>query len=643
MAQSAADADSEPDSITVTVDNVGGIEQTDVTIAPGVTVLRGRNATNRTSFLSAVDSALGGSAGSLKTDADEGSVILRIGDQRYKRTFRRNGDEVHVDGEPYVADGQLVETFVSLLESNPARRAVERGENLREIIMRPIDTDEIERRIDSFQREKKQLDDRIDQVRDRKDELPALEDRRQSLDADIESIDDEIASLRSEIDEYEADHETAAEADSLVEELDEARQEHNRVENEIEVIEAEIDSLESELSDLSETDEDAEYTDEDLERVKEDLAVARERRRQIEETINALFTIVEFNQDLLDGSLELPGIEPADTDPTSELAPDDERDLVCWTCGSSVTRKDVDERLDSLREVIDEKRTERTDVTSRVEALEDERETIETALEERERIQSERSSLRKRLEERRERRSTLKSRQSELAETIADLETEVAETQQLRDDDLLEMYERLSDLQYERGQLQQQLEDVSEEIESIQALPDLEDLKEQRTEIRDRIAEQRARIDRLEQRAVETFNRHMDELLDVLQYDNITRVWIEKRSPQTGPDANSTFKLHVIRESSDGTGYEETIDNLSESERELIGLVFALAGYLTHEVYEDVPFILLDSLEAIDAERTAKLVDHFSEYADVLLVALLPEDAQAVADSYDRIPADALQ
>ncbi|MEF8882677.1 MAG: chromosome segregation protein SMC, partial [Halapricum sp.] len=84
-------------------------------------------------------------------------------------------------------------------------------------------------------------------------------------------------------------------------------------------------------------------------------------------------------------------------------------------------------------------------------------------------------------------------------------------------------------------------------------------------------------------------------------------------------------------------------DNLSESERELIGLVFALAGYLTHEVYETVPFILVDSLEAIDSERIAKLVDHFSEHAAVLLVALLPEDARAVDDRHDRVSADELR
>jgi hypothetical protein len=65
--------------------------------------------------------------------------------------------------------------------------------------------------------------------------------------------------------------------------------------------------------------------------------------------------------------------------------------------------------------------------------------------------------------------------------------------------------------------------------------------------------------------------------------------------------------------------------------------VFALAGYLAHEVYEEVPFMLLDSLEAIDSERIATLVEYLSEYADYLVVALLPEDASALDDAYTRI------
>jgi len=629
-------------SVTVTVDNVGGIDRAEVSIEPGVTVFRGRNATNRTSFLSAIAGALGGSTGSLKSDAEEGSVTLAVGDRHYTRRFQRTDDGVRVGGEPYAGKESLVDTFVSLFEDNPARRAVERGDDLREIIVQPVDTEEIERRVKSLRTDIDEIEHRIERVRERRGRLPTLADRRRSLESDIGSLDETIESLREKITTYEADQAAAAEADGLVEELEDCREEHNRVANEIEVVEAEIDSLESEIADIGK-DPATEYADEDLESTREELAVVRERRRQLEETINALVTIVEFNRDLLEGSLELPGIEPGNAGLTTELAPDDDRELVCWTCGSRITRGDVDERLDALRKVIDEKRTERAEVDTQVSNLEDRREEIENALAERDRVSQEREAIRDSLAERRERLSTLQSRERELAERITDLESEVAETQQLRDDDLLEMYEAVSDHQYERGQLEQQLADVREEIEEIESLPAIEDLEAELDDRRERIAEERARIDRLERRAVETFNSQMDDLLDVLAYENLARVWIERLTAGPGPDADSTFELHVVRETESGTSYEETVDNLSESERELIGLVFALAGNLSHEVHEEVPFLLLDSLEAIDAERIAALIDHFAEHVDVLLVALLPEDARAVSDRHERIDARVLR
>jgi hypothetical protein len=99
----------------------------------------------------------------------------------------------------------------------------------------------------------------------------------------------------------------------------------------------------------------------------------------------------------------------------------------------------------------------------------------------------------------------------------------------------------------------------------------------------------------------------------------------------------SVFELHVIRTSDSGAAYEDTVDHLSESEREVTGLVFALAGYLAHEVYEQLPFMLLDSLEAIDSERIATLVEYLTDYTGYLLIALLPEDASALPDEYERI------
>lgn len=83
--------------------------------------------------------------------------------------------------------------------------------------------------------------------------------------------------------------------------------------------------------------------------------------------------------------------------------------------------------------------------------------------------------------------------------------------------------------------------------------------------------------------------------------------------------------------------YEDTVDHLNESEPDVTGLTFALASCLVHEVYEMLPFMLLDSLEAIDADRIAALVEYFSDYAEHLVVALLLEDAAALDDDHRRL------
>lgn len=62
----------------------------------------------------------------------------------------------------------------------------------------------------------------------------------------------------------------------------------------------------------------------------------------------------------------------------------------------------------------------------------------------------------------------------------------------------------------------------------------------------------------------------------------------------------------------------------------------ALAGYLVHDVCEDVPFMLLDSIEAIDSDQITLLVDYLSDYTEYLIVVLLEEDAAALDEAFEN-------
>lgn len=50
-------------------------------------------------------------------------------------------------------------------------------------------------------------------------------------------------------------------------------------------------------------------------------------------------------------------------------------------------------------------------------------------------------------------------------------------------------------------------------------------------------------------------------------------------------------------------------------------VVFALAEYLVHEVYDTGLVMLLDSLEGPDADQIAALAEHVAKHANSLVVA----------------------
>jgi predicted nucleic acid-binding Zn-ribbon protein len=642
MIEAEEDERTLPDAIDIEVINVGGIEDCSLSIQNGVTLLTGRNATNRTSLLQAINGVLGGTAATLKSDATDGEVSLELDSRTHTRRFERTDAGTKVSGTTYETNPDLIDPFVSLLENNPARLAVKRGSDLRDIIMRPVDMEAIEKRIRTLQSEREEVTDELSTVKEQAKRLPTLEEERQSLATELESINERIETARNDATKFEANAEMAEEAEELVDRLDDRRQEVSKTKDDLELVNAEISSLRDQPAELrAEQEELPEATEADLERVEDQLRTVRSEKRDLDNTIGDLSSIVEFNESVLEDSESDSPIPTMDTaDPAAELAPSSEQEITCWTCASQAKRGTIADQVDNLRGVISEKQDELDTLTERLADLADEEESIREVITTRERLSEEINSVEAKLESKQATRETLEDEIADLNETITELEQEVAITEDLRDNDLLETYEKISELQYERGQKQERLEAVNNEIESVESLPDKSRLRDQLDEIRDELHRERRRIEELESESVSQFNDHMEDVLDLLDYRNISRVWIERKGEgQNGRGESSTFDLHVIRESETGTVYEDSVSNLSESEREVIGLVVGLSGYLVHEVYDEVPFMLLDSLEAIDSERIADLIEYFSEYVPFLIVALLPEDAAGLTEDYQEIPA----
>ncbi len=136
---------------------------------------------------------------------------------------------------------------------------------------------------------------------------------------------------------------------------------------------------------------------------------------------------------------------------------------------------------------------------------------------------------------------------------------------------------------------------------------------------------------------------HMTELVERLDYAGVAGIHLE-REPTEHPAGLSEFRLVVKRRQQDGSVVDEDDPGtLSKSERSLVGLVVALVGYVAHDVADDVPFLLLDSLEAFDTDRIDCLLDYVRDAVDVtyIVTALLSGDADAVDAEDAEISADA--
>lgn len=632
---------------TVSVQNIGGIDETNVSLDPDVSILYGRNATNRTSFLQALMAALGSENISMKGDADEAEVELEFDGNVYTRRLTRKNGSVVSSGDPYLDDPELADLFAFLLESNEARRTVASEGNLRDLIMRPIDLNEIDSQISKFERQKRELDEEIQAIEERKRELPELESEQTRLKDEIEEKRAELESKEADIEVADADIETQRqEQQELEEKLEALRDARNDLEDVRYDLETERESIQSlkedrtavreELANLSETPDDERA---DLESRIEQL---RERRRSLDSELTSLQNTLQFNEEMLD-SERSDIYESLDTDEasvTENLLSGTE--VVCWTCGSEVERDQIETTIEQLRSLRSETLSEKQEISSQLDELQADKQTLDQQQQRREELERRLSQIEDEIEQSQDRIEKLQERREALQENVQELESEIESLESDQFDEVLELHREANQLEYELGRLENDLQSVNDEIDAVEErLEEQSELEAEREAISEKLTDLRTRVERLEEDAVEEFNEHMDEVLGLLDYDNLDRIWLERvqREVREGRRKNikTFFDLHVIRTTPSGATYEDTIDHLSESEREVTGLVFALAGYLVHDVYEQVPFMLLDSLEAIDSERIANLVEYFADYADFLTVALLPEDAQALNDDYTRI------
>lgn len=94
---------------------------------------------------------------------------------------------------------------------------------------------------------------------------------------------------------------------------------------------------------------------------------------------------------------------------------------------------------------------------------------------------------------------------------------------------MLDLNKKANQLEYELGRLETNLERVDDEITEIERRLEAEvDVAAQQEAVTAEIEDLRSKIERIEEGVIEQFNDHMETVLELLDYANLDRIWLEQ-------------------------------------------------------------------------------------------------------------------
>lgn len=568
---------------TIEIERIAGILDGSATVAPGLNVVRGSNWQGKSSFIESIKTALGVST-ELTEGAESGAVHLETPTGVYDVTLTRENGTVTRHGQPYLSDEYdaiRAELFACLDERNAIRRAVRAGENLEDVLLRPLDFQNIDAQVESLQREREQLETELAQAREAKKRLP--------------SVQEKVTRLENEIEELQAKRETIDTADgsdgsseSVRDQLSQARTEQNQVRNRIERLEQSIERTEQRLSERRDALDDLEvpaYDD-----IEDELAAARERLSQVERDGEVLQSVYSATEMVL-------------SENRLDLLTDVERNLdgdtvACWTCGSETSRADLADQLDAIGSELTAMRAQKETYRDTVEELETQREEVSQARQRKADLEEEIADL----------EATLADRKQSLEAARDRLEQAQADAERLSDR-VDETVAELSDVESEIKYREAELEDTADELSQLESRAARVDALETELEaVREDLAELRTRKDRIKREARDAFDTAMRDIL--------SRFGTGFETARLTAD----FDVVVARD-----GQEASLDALSEGELELIGFVAALAGRESFDVGDAVPLLLVDGLGGLDDDNLHTLIEYLQQGTEYLVFTAYPE------------------
>ena len=582
--------------------NTAGIRSGTATLQPGLNTVQASNFKGKSSFVRAIQAVMGTAGMGDRTDltegASEGGVTLDTPEGEYEVTLQRSdAGTVTRHGDPYLAaEEDLVgaRLFAFLGEDNPIRARVRAKEDLTDLLQRPLDIEDIDAQIAELQSERDAVVRRLEKAERAAANLPSVKEAIAGLESELDDLRERRAQLGDRVSETSADG-------SLSDDLADRRSELTTAEQTVTRLEKQIERKETALADKTEEldalDVPAELTfAEDIQEREARIDDLGLQIDLLEGLYRANHRVVEEDEVALVSSVE------------SSLTADE---FDCWVCGETTAAEDIEARLETLELKITELRSEKQSLTEEIETVKRKQEQVKQRRQTRQQLEeavgelrADLDELRGELQRARDRRSSLQDAVDELAAAV-----EAAET---------ELNEQLTDVKAEIRNIESELDDQrSRRDELRERSQEADRLRTEKQRLTERIAELRNRKKAKQMELKERFDTAMDEIITQFApgFDGA------RLDVQTTDEGEvDAFELVIARD-----GRETEIGTLSEGERELVGVVVAVAGYRTFDVADSVPVILLDGISQLSADNLRRLIDYLDGASEMLVTTAYPE------------------
>ncbi|MDS0261103.1 hypothetical protein NDI56_17020 [Haloarcula sp. S1CR25-12] len=582
--------------------NTAGIKSGTATLESGLNTVQASNFKGKSSFIRAIQIVMGtasmGDRADLTEGASEGRVTLDTPETAYEVTLQRSETgAVTRHGDPYLtADRALVcaRLFAFLGEDNEIRARVRAGEDLTDLLQRPIDIEDIDAQIADLRNERDSVVRRLETAERAAENLPSVTEAISRLESELKELRERRDQLGDRVGESPDDG-------SLSDDLADRRSEVSTAEQTVTRLEKQIERKETALAEKTEELETLEVPDEVT--FAADIQEREERIDELGLQIDLLEGVHRANQRVLEED-EVTLVSSVESSLTAD-------EFDCWVCGETTTAEDIEARLESLEVKLTELRSEKRSLTEEIEAVKREQEQVRQQRQTRRQLEETVGDLRADLDELRGELHRARDRRSSLQEAVDELasQVEAAET---------ELNEQLTDIKAEIRTAESELDDQrSRRDELREQSQEATRLRTEKQDLTERIADLRNRKKKKQLELKEQFDTAMDEAISQFApgFDGA------RLDVQTTADGEvDAFELVIARD-----GRETEIGALSEGERELVGIVVAVAGFRTFDVADIVPVILLDGISQLSADNLRRLIDYLDGASEMLVTTAYPE------------------